>query len=93
MPKMRVQVLGISTGLDIATQEPFAQITFGTTVDVTEEMRKSLPEAQRASVPPKAGVIKMVLFLPATRIIPYRVGTSWDIDVDDEGKLTLTEVK
>lgn len=93
MPSVRVQVLGITTGIDVTINEPVAQIAFGTMVDITDEMRQHFPEAQRTSILPKMGITKMILFLPATHVVPYRVGTSWDIDVDDTGKLTLTEVK
>jgi hypothetical protein len=86
---IKAQVLGISTVTDIETNEPTAVITFGKLVEVTDQIRRNLPESQRAIAPPKLGTQDMILLMRMKGVVPYGIGSSWVINIDDNGRLVM----
>jgi hypothetical protein len=83
-----VEVLNISRGVDGKTGEPIFIVQFGKTL-AKDDARYSQYVRSGAPVPM---FNVLTLFYNFDGVAPYRVGTEWEINVDKDGSLKLTEV-
>ena len=83
-----VEVLNVSRGVDGQSGEPVFAVQFGNTLPKSDPRYN---QYVKTGIPvPSFNVL--TLFYGFNGIAPYRVGTKWKIDVDDNGSLKLTEV-
>lgn len=88
-----VEVISIVPTIDAETGDPNYQVQFGHMVKLTEETRRTIPRAP-GSVPPKVQpTVVFGIFMDANGVVPYKVGSKWELVVDDNGKMTLKEAK
>jgi len=84
-----VEVLNVSRGVDGASGEPLFAVQFGNTLLTSD---KRFDQYVQNGIPIPAFNV-LTLFFGFDGVAPYKVGTKWMINVDDDGSLKLTEVK
>jgi hypothetical protein len=91
--EQEVEVISIGRIIDVSTGDFIYQIQFGKMFDVKGDgkaIHSPLPGAPPAN---KQVSIVLVLNVDIKGAAPYLVGSRWTISIDDNGKLSLTEVK
>ena len=92
--KRTVTVAKINPSLDLRNDETLYTIGFGEVVRVTDKMREKMRKSDDDS-----DEIPNIIGLPVLEItgkfevVPYRMGSKWELTVSENGELSLKEVK
>jgi hypothetical protein len=92
---LKVEVLAINTVVDLETGKPVTFVSFGKVVNVNDAVEK---RAKTGGAPlidgtQKLGIAVIQLFYPFGKIVPYRVGSAWNLAVAEDGSVSLKEIK
>ncbi|MDA4136017.1 MAG: hypothetical protein OK449_03305 [Thaumarchaeota archaeon] len=92
---MKVEVLSINTVVDLEDGKPVTAVSFGRIVKVTEAVAK---RARTGGTPliegsRQLGVTVVQLFYSFGKVVPYRVGSSWNLAVSEDGSVSMKEIK
>ena len=88
-----LEVLSVVNATELATGDIIYQVTLGTYVNNTTEIRSRIPTAVReAYTGKKIGITELVLFIKLEQI-PYKIGSKWRLRIRKNGSLNLVEAK
>ena len=95
MTGKNVRVLSIDRGADPRTGGDVYSVSFGESIEVTDVIRARLKGAgaKPEDFPSRIGFPELVLNSSFKDIVPYRVGTVWELSVSETGEISLAEVK
>lgn len=85
-----VTVLSIRHATEVDTGDHLYRVTFGQMVNAEGTVSTRLRLGPRGR-PKKIGKISVVLYLPDSGPLPYRVGSNWLMKVDPTGDVVLEE--
>ncbi len=87
-------VLRIDVGLDPRTERKRFQVYFGSEIEVTKEISERIDPKGERSLPYSIAVpIFELSFSSSDKVIPYRIGSEWKMEIDDAGGISIKEVK
>lgn len=87
-----VEVMSVSRVTESATGKTIFLVQFGESVKATDELRKYLPNPP-ASMPPEAILVNvLILYFNSATVAPYKVGSKWRLDIEDNGAIKLNGV-
>jgi|ADurb_Met_01_Slu_FD_contig_111_111731_length_2317_multi_3_in_0_out_0_1 hypothetical protein len=93
MFKDTVEVISIAPAFDGSTGKPTFQVQFGHLVNMSDEVRRSIPRPPGTAPPQKQPLIVMGVFADFEGEVPYKVGSKWSLEIKDDGTMTLKEQK
>lgn len=93
MTSRKVEVTGVSRATESHTGKQIFLVQFGEKVTVDEELQKYLPSPQGSKPAKTLFANIMQIFFDSDKAAPYKVGSKWDLEIAENGKVTLTEVK
>jgi hypothetical protein len=88
-----VEVLSVGRAIETTTGAPIYQVAFGHIAELTEEVKNRIREGG-GQVPPGAavGANVLILWFPFDGVVPYRIGSRWNLEVGANGRVVLEEV-
>lgn len=95
MTVVETEVVSIVRQLDPISKEPIYSVSFAHVVPIDDEIYKNLfePDKERVGNELYTEGIVLNIKIDGKRRIPYAVGSKWNINVDENGSVHLTEVK
>jgi hypothetical protein len=95
MTVVETEVVSIVRQLDPISKEPIYSVSFAHVVPIDDEIYKNLfePDKERIGNELYTEGIVLNIKIDGKRRIPYAVGSKWNINVDENGSVHLTEVK
>ena len=95
MTVVETEVVSIIRQLDPISKEPIYSVSFAHVVPIDDEIYKNLfePDKERIGNELYTEGIVLNIKIDGKRRIPYAVGSKWNINVDENGSVHLTEVK
>jgi|GEM_PF-1990340 len=85
---MEIEVLNVSKATDGFSNEDVATVQFGRIVPKSDSKYNML--VSRGMNP---SFTTLVLFYKFEDVAPYRVGSKWDLQVDNDGSIKLEEIR
>jgi hypothetical protein len=89
----KVEVISVVPATEGTTGEYIYQVTFGQVVEVDEELRRTIPAPANSKPPKKIATTTILIFFDASKTIPYKVGSKWNISIEDNGTIIVRETK
>jgi hypothetical protein len=89
-PPITVEVMSIIPVLDVRDNQTMHQVMFGQMVDVTPDLRTRLLTIRPIPPPPaRIAINTLTINYKFNDLVPYTVGSKWDISVSASGELTM----
>jgi hypothetical protein len=92
MVSTKVEVISASRAMDVNGESLFL-IQFGHMLEVSEETARTLPRPQGQAAPKLQGTNVLALYFDFKGAVPYKVGSFWNIEIKENGELSLKEAK
>ena len=87
-----VLVYSVTPSTEVATGDNTYNVFFGDYVNATPEIISTLQLQVGQPLPKKVGVFWLILNIKSDEV-PYRIGSRWRLTVENDGRLTLVEMK
>lgn len=94
MSVIETKVVSVVRQLDPISRKHIHVVTFAVAVPLEDEIYRKLPESEKQRQEGEIYTQGLVLsFLFDEKVSPYRVGTKWNLNVEDDGSIKVAEVK
>jgi hypothetical protein len=92
--KKTLVVTSITPSSEVSTGDILYAVSFGTYIDATDEIRRRIQPSLVALqlVGNKIPVSELVLFVKGEQV-PYKIGSKWNLSINDDGSLNVVEQK
>lgn len=88
-----VEVTNVSRATESHSGNSIYLVMFGEEIKVDSELQKYIPQSQN-SKPPKVVFENVVqLYFNFDKVVPFKVGSKWELHISDTGKILLTPIK
>lgn len=86
-------VTGVTVVTELATGDLIYQVVFGEHVKNTPEILSRLPANTRDAYVGNKIAVNEVMMIMKVEEVPYKVGSKWKLKIQEDGNLSLVEVK
>lgn len=94
MSVIETEVVSVIRQIEPISRKHIHIVTFAVAVPLEDDIFNKLPESEKQRQEGEIYTQGLVLsFLFDRAVSPYKVGTKWNLNVDEDGSIKVTEVK
>jgi hypothetical protein len=93
---MMVKVLAIQKVRDVIDGSDIYNVNFGRSVPMTPDIKTRMIESEQRPLPGYSDVSlnSIILLIPFKKgPLPYKLDSEWDLEIGDDGSISLKEIK
>lgn len=88
-----VEVTTVSRATESHSGNSIYLVIFGEEVKVDSELEKYIPQSQNSKPPKVVFETVLQLYFNFDKVVPFKVGSKWRLQISDVGKIVLTPIK